>query len=133
MENWDSLLATQVGFATGITWVITALKKSKYVPFITEHSQELNKWLGIGAAAILSYGITMQGDATSGWQISIPPLDQLLSATIKMSAGIGLQQIGYKFTIMPTNFTSPDIAVVKTEGHPPKTTVEVYSTPEGKS
>jgi hypothetical protein len=130
MENWDSLVGTQMGIAVIITWAVNALKRSKYVPWLNEHSDVANKWIGIGVAAIASYGLTMSGDMSSGWQITIPPFDQLVNATIKMASGIGLQQGAYRITTLPTTSTPPDVMVVKTGIPPAKTTVETFPSPD---
>lgn len=118
MENWDSLVGTQMGIAVMITWAVNAAKRSKWIPWLNENSDMANKWIGIAVAAIASYGLTMSGDPTTGWQITIPPLDQLVNATIKMASGIGLQQGAYRITTLPTTVTPPDVLVVKT-GPPP--------------
>jgi len=130
MENWDSLLGTQAGVAVLTTWVINRLKRSRYFPWLDEHSDAANKWIGISIAAFVSAGLTMTGDASTGWQITVPPLDQLASAVIKMSAGIGLQQGAYRITTLPTTSTPPDVTVVKVGIPPAKTTVETFPSPE---
>ena len=132
MENWDSLLGTQAGIAVLATWAINRLKRSKYFPWLSEHSDAANKWVGITIAALASAGLTMTGDASTGWQITVPPLDQLASAVIKMAAGIGLQQGAYRITTLPTTSTPPDVLVVKTGPPPAKTTVETFPSPELK-
>ncbi len=132
MENWDSLLGTQAGVAVLTTWVINRLKRSRYFPWLDEHSDAANKWIGISIAAFVSAGLTMTGDASTGWQITVPPLDQLASAVIKMSAGIGLQQGAYRITTLPTTSTPPDVMVVKTGIPPEKTTVETFPSPDNQ-
>ncbi len=132
MENWDSLLGTQAGIAVLATWAINRLKRSKYFPWLSEHSDAANKWVGITIAALASAGLTMSGDASTGWQITVPPLDQLAGAVIKMAAGIGLQQGAYRITTLPTTSTTPDVVVVKTGVPPARTTVETFPSPEIK-
>jgi len=129
LENWDSLLGTQAGIAVLATWAINRLKRSKYFPWLSEHSDAANKWVGITIAALASAGLTMTGDASTGWQITVPPLDQLASAVIKMAAGIGLQQGAYRITTLPTTST-PDVTVVRTGVPPAKTTVETFHSPD---
>jgi len=132
LENWDSLLGTQAGIAVLATWAINRLKRSKYFPWLSEHSDAANKWVGITIAALASAGLTMTGDASTGWQITVPPLDQLAGAVIKMAAGIGLQQGAYRITTLPTTSTTPDVMVVKTGVPPARTTVETFPSPELK-
>jgi len=77
--------------------------------FIRMDTGQLNGWLSWAAAAAVGLGISLQGDWTSGWNVTIPPGQQLIESFARIMLSRGQQQLYYRFAISgPVRFVSRD-------------------------
>ena len=93
MENE---LLTHGSAAVAVVYVLEVLKRLARLPFITQHTKVVNRWASLAAAFVVSVGITVTGDAATGWTVVIPPAATLLALGVDWFHQIATQQFVYK-------------------------------------
>lgn len=79
--------------AAMIVYGLQYLKRAGWMPFITEDSSRLNRWISAVAAALTAFGISATGDASTGWTIQIPSLMLLASGIWEWGTQFTMQQL----------------------------------------
>lgn len=64
--TYGDLVATQVTVSALIVYALQWIKRSSWVPWITEHTKALNRWIAALVAAAAAIGIHTEFDATAG-------------------------------------------------------------------
>ena len=68
---------SHVTAGAAVVYALQWLKKAGWCSWVTEHTTGLNRVISALAAALIAFGISASGDASSGWTITIPPLQVL--------------------------------------------------------
>lgn len=104
-----SQLAHQTGIGVMAVYLLQWLKQTAWVPFITEHSATLNKWLGVLIAVATSVGIKYAvsqgaGAYAGGYHVvlDIPSAQTLFDTAIHAAAQFAGQQILYHTAVKET-------------------------------
>lgn len=80
MHPQDSI---QILFSILWPWFQEWLKKSNWVPWLSQETPKLNKWLSPLIAVLATAGFHLSGNAHDGWVLAIPPLTALTHIAVQ--------------------------------------------------
>lgn len=69
--------STHVTTGALVVYAIEMLKSSGKCPWLTGDTKNINRFVSAVVAAMLAFGITATGDASTGWVVQIPSLPVL--------------------------------------------------------
>ena len=87
---------THASSGAAVVWAIEKLKQWTGFSLLNADTKRLNVAVSALAAAAIAFGITVSGDATSGWTIGIPPMAALLTAALDWLHQIAAQELIYR-------------------------------------
>jgi hypothetical protein len=114
----DSLISNQVGVSVAVVYLIQLLKSSPWFPWITQHTDQLNRWISVIAAFATSVGFqfAFTGSAVAGGTlvVQIPALTVILSVLLHSLGQVGIQESFYRAAVKtPTATTTINTINVK--------------------
>jgi hypothetical protein len=114
----DSLISNQVGVSVAVVYLIQLLKSSPWFPWITQHTDQLNRWISVIAAFATSVGFqfAFTGSAAAGGTlvVQIPALTVILSVLLHSLGQVGIQESFYRAAVKtPTATTTINTINVK--------------------
>ena len=101
----NEILGDQVGVSVLVVGVLQWLKRQTWFPWITEHTDGLNRAVALAAAFLTSAGFQFAIDG--GWQtggtltITIPSLTVIFSFLLHAAAQGGIQETLYRVAVKP--------------------------------
>ncbi len=108
MDN--NLLQTQIGSGFLVVWLIQRAKAAGWLPFITQQTAGLNRFLSAVAATLATVGITVHYDPTGGVLtlsgLTLANLIPFLSTLLSQGA---IQELLYQagFKVKPASVAPP--------------------------
>jgi hypothetical protein len=107
MHPQDSLISNQVGVSVAVVYLIQLLKNSSWFPWISQHTDQLNRWISVVAAFATSVGFqfAFTGSAATGGTliIQVPALTVVLSVLLHSLGQVGIQESFYRTAVKPSS------------------------------
>lgn len=88
-------LVTHLTSGAMVVYLIEALKRWGAFRWLNVDTTTLNRALSAGAALLVSLGISITGDADTGWTIHVPMLSVLTAAAWEWAKQFIVQQVIY--------------------------------------
>ena len=102
MEGSNEIMAHLTSGAL-IVYAIEWAKGWGWLRWINADSKTLNRALSAGAALVIAMGISVQGDAATGWTIHVPMASALLSGGYEWVKQFMVQQVVFDGVIAKAN------------------------------
>ena len=84
-----------------VVYTIEWLKRWPAFRWLTADSGMVNRVVSAVAAAMIAFGISVTGDAASGWSIGIPPVATLAASGWEFVKQFMVQQVLYQGVVEP--------------------------------
>ena len=91
MSDLTAHLTTGAVVVYGLEW----LKRAGWCRVMTADTGALNRLVSALAAALMAFGISATGDATTGWTIHVPSVAVLITGLWEFSKQFVVQQLVY--------------------------------------
>lgn len=98
-ESGSSEVMTHFASAVYITYAIEYLKASGWCPWLTVDSKTINRWVSLGLAVVVGFGVTGTWTPDAGGTIHIPPAAELLAHAFDAAKQFATQQFIYDTAI----------------------------------
>ncbi len=94
-------LGAHVTTGAMLVYGLEYLKRVGWCPWLRAETRLLNRLVSVGYALIVSVGITVTGDAGSGWVWYIPPLSTLLIGIFEAAKQFTAQELIWDGVVAP--------------------------------
>lgn len=95
----DADVLTHLTTGAGVVYAIETLKRWGAFRWLTVDSDRLNRLVAVLAAGLVAMGISVTGDAETGWTIHVPMLSVLLAGAWEWAKQAMVQQLLYDVVI----------------------------------
>ena len=99
----DTILANQIGVSALMVYALEAVKKAPWFPWITAHTDNLNRVIAFTVAFLTSIGFSI--NISGNWQtggtllVSLPSAGVLISVLMHSMTQAGIQEAFYQTVV----------------------------------